>query len=387
VISFELTQEQERIKAETTEFAKTVIAPRAEEIDREDTFPMDVWAKMAEEPYRYPGMHIPKEYEGWPRPLLDKVIIIEELTFVGKSPVCAVIMEIIGLGTATIVNSNSEELKRKYLPPIARGESLGCFALTEPGTGSDPSGIHCYARREGDEYIINGRKRYISYAHQSSCVTLFATTDPTKGYRGISAFLVPTDTPGFRILERVQCIGLRGHQDEELEFKDCRIPKENLIGEEGKGFSYGLATLDETRTTLNAGYVGLARACLDEAVQYAKGRATFSKPLFHRQAISFPLAEIAAEIDAARLVNYQAAWLHDHGKIHTVETAKAKVLATQVMLKAANMAIEVHGGFGCTKRHVVERFYRDARIWSFAQGTPQIMRFIISRDLFGKYSM
>ncbi len=342
---------------------------------------------MAKEPYQYLGMRIPKEYGGYPRSLLDTVIIIEELTAVGGSSVCTAFLEAIGLGTTSVISSASEELRRRYLPPIAKGESLCCFALTEPGTGSDASQISCRARRHGDEYIINGRKRYTSFAHQSSYILLFAVTDPTKGHRGISAFVFPTDTPGYRILERIKCLGLRGHQDEELEFKDCRIPKENLIGEEGKGLIYGFATLDETRTTLTSGFIGLARACLSEAVNYAKGRTTFGKPLFHRQAISMPLAEIAAQIDAARLANFRGAWLHDQGKRHTIETAKVKLLASKVMLDAANMAIEVYGGFGCTERHPVERLYRDARIWSFAQGTHHIMKFIISRDLFGEYSM
>lgn len=387
MISFELTKEQEKIKAEAAEFGKRVVAPRAEEIDRLDVFPADVWREMAKEPYRYQGMCVPKEYGGYPRSLLDMVIIIEEFIAFGRSPVCVAMMEVIEVGVLAMVHHGSEELKRKYLPPLLRGESIGCFALTEPGGGSDPSGLHCHALRDGDGYLINGRKRYASFAHEASYITLFATTDPSQGSRGISAFIVPTDTPGFKVLERNECIGMRGHQDEEIELKDCRIPRGNLIGEEGKGLSYALETLDEARTTLIGGFIGFARACLEEAVSYAKVRTTFGKALYERQALSFPLAEIAAQIDAARLLNYKAAWLHDQGKKHTVETAKAKVLAAKVMLDAANMAVEVHGGFGCTKRHVVERFYRDARVWSFAQGTPQIMKFIVTRDLFGKYSM
>jgi butyryl-CoA dehydrogenase len=387
MFSFDLTPEQEEIKEEAGEFAQRVIAPRAAEIDKTDEFPWDVWKKMGEEPYRYPGMHIPEEYDGHPRNLFDIILIVEEVAVRGKSPICGALLEIAGLGTVAVVEGGNEEQKQKYLPPVAKGETMGCFSLTEPGTGSDASGIRCRAERDGDEYVINGRKRYTSLAHEASYIILFAVTDPNKGSKDVSAFIVPTDTPGFSVLERVKCIGLRGHQDEEILFKDCRIPKENLLGEEGNGLHYALASLDETRTTLTAGFIGLARACLDAAVEYAKTRESFGKPLFHRQALSFPLAEIATEIDAARLLNYKAAWLHDCGKKHTVETAKAKTLATKAMLDAANMAIEVHGGFGCTERHPVERFYRDARIWSFAQGTPQVMKFIITRDLFGKYRM
>jgi alkylation response protein AidB-like acyl-CoA dehydrogenase len=387
MIGFQLSEKQERIKAEAAEFAARVIAPRAEEIDRTDEPPVDVWAAMGHRPYRYCGMHIPAEYGGYPRPLLDQVIIVEEITAAGKSPVCTILMEITGLGTVTIVNHASKNLKQKYLPVIARGEKMGSYGLTEPGTGSDAAGVQTTATKTSGRYIINGRKRYISFAHQSSHIILFASTNLSKGTNGISAFVFPTDTPGYRVVERVPCLGLKGHQDEELEFKDCLIPAENLIGEEGKGLSYALRSLDNTRTTLNAGFIGLARACLQEAVDYAKVRKSFGKELYHRQALSFPLAEVAAKIDAARLLNWQAAWLHDQGKRHTVETAKAKVLSTNVMLEAANLAVEVHGGFGCTTKHIVERFYRDARIWAFAQGSPQMMDFIISRELFGKYEM
>jgi acyl-CoA dehydrogenase len=387
MIGFQFTEHQARIKAEAAEFAARVIAPRAEEIDRQDAAPVDIWQAMGRPPVRYCGMHIPAEYGGYPRPLLDQVIIVEEITAAGKSPVCTILMEITGLGTVTIVNHAGEKLKQKYLPVIARGERMGCYGLTEPNTGSDAAGVETIARKYRDGYLINGRKRYISFAHQSSHIILFASTDLEKGSNGISAFIFPTDTPGYRVVEQVPCLGLHGHRDEELEFKDCWIPAENLIGEEGKGLSYALRSLDNTRTTLTAGFIGLARVCLQEAVTYAKARRTFGRELYHRQSLSFPLADIATKIDAARLLNWQAAWLHDQGQRHTVETAKAKLLASQVMLEAANMAIEVHGGFGCTVKNAVERFYRDARIWTFAQGTPQIMEYIISRDLFGKYEM
>jgi len=384
---FQLTEQQEKIRAEAAEFARKYVLPRAEEIEKTDTAPVDIWRAMSQKPYQYTGMHIPVEYGGSPRSLMDQVLIIEEITFIGKSPVSAVLLQIAGLGTVTVVNHASEKLKKKYLPVVARGKKMASYGLTEPGTGSDASGITCRAKKVPGGYLINGRKRFTSFAHQSAYIILFAVVEDGTSSGKISAFILPTDTAGYRVVDRVECLGLRGHQEEELEFQDCWIPEENLIGEEGKGLSYALRSLDVTRTTLNAGFIGLARLCLDEAVRYARVRKTFGKELFHRQALSFPLAEIAARIDAARLMNYQAAWLHDQGKRHTVETAKAKLLATRVMLEAANMAIEVHGGFGCTKRQVVERLYRDARIWSFAQGTTQMMDYIITRDLFGKYEM
>lgn len=387
MIDFELPEEFKESREKAAEFAEEVILPRAEKIDRDGTGVMKVWEEMGKEPYRYPGMHIPEKYGGKPRSLLESIVINEELTAVGKSPVCIALIELAGLGTLAILENASEELKNKYLPPVAKGKKLGCYALTEPGTGSDAAGLTCRAEKDGDEYVINGRKRYTSFAHESSHIILFAVTDLDKGSREISAFIVPTDNPGVEIIEKIETMGLRGHQDEELKFENCRIPEENRIGEEGKGLRYALGTLDVTRTTITAGYLGLARACLNEAIDYAKDRETFGKKLYKRQSISFPLSEISARIDAIRLLNYKAAWLHDKGEKHTIETAKAKTLASNVMLDAAEKAIETHGGFGCTKRRVVERLYRDARIWSFAQGTEQVMKFIISRDLFGKYSM
>jgi alkylation response protein AidB-like acyl-CoA dehydrogenase len=387
MMGYELSDHQEKIRAEAADFARKFIFPRAEEIDRTDEAPLDVWQAMAQPPYQYTGIHIPAEYGGAPRPLSDQVVIIEEITAVGKSPVCTILLQITGLGTVTIVNNASRDLQRQYLPVIARGEKMGSYGLTEPGTGSDAAGIQCRAEHSENEYVINGRKRYISFAHLSAHIILFALTRSRDGKDVISAFIFPTDTPGYRVVERIPCLGLKGHQEEVLEFKDCHVPQANLIGEEGKGLSYALRSLDETRTMLNAGFIGLARACLDEAVKYAGVRKTFGKELFHRQALSFPLAEIAARIDAARLMNCKAAYLHDRGDRHTVETAKAKLLATRVMLDAANMAIEVYGGFGCSTRNISERFYRDAKIWSFAQGSIEMMDYIISRDLFGKYEM
>ena len=387
MIGFDFTEHQEKIKAEAAEFAAKYIAPRAAEIDKTDESPLDIWKAMSKTPYQYTGMNIPAAYKGHPRAMLDQLIIIEEITTVGKSPVSTILMQITGLGTATVVNNASEALKKKYLPLVASGKKMGAYGLTEPGTGSDAAGLKCRARRDGDTYVIDGRKRYISFAHESAYVIVFAQTEVDGENRGISAFIVPAETPGFRVVERVPCMGLKGHQDEELDFKNCRIPAENLIGEEGKGLSYALRSLDQTRTTLNAGFIGLARACVEESVSYAKARKTFGKELYHRQSLSFPLAEVAAKIDAARLMNFKAGWLHDRGEKHTVETAKAKTLATRVMLEAVDLAVEIHGGFGCTTRHIVERYYRDARIWSFAQGTPEMMDYLITRELFGKYDL
>lgn len=383
-ISFDLTAEQEALREQAREFAKREILPVAAEIDERDdsSVVLPVWHKMAQPPYHYSGLFIPKEYGGSPRSVLDICIIIEELAAVGQSGVCAALIEMAGLGTTALITGGSEEQKRKYLPPVVRGEGLSCFALTEPGAGSDPAAIETRAERVGEEYVLNGRKRYASFAHVAEYIVVFAKTDPSKGARGISAFVVPRGTPGFNIVEKVPCIGMRGHQDEEVVLENCRLPKECLIGEEGKGLRHALATLDETRTTLACGFVGLARAALEEAVKFAKARKTFGQPIAGYQAIGLPLADLYCEIEAARLLAHKAAWLADKGLRHTTETAAAKAFASQLLIKATNLAVEVHGGFGCTKRFPVERMLRDGRIWVFAQGAPNIMRLIVARELF-----
>jgi len=384
-ISFDLTVEQEEIKKQAYEFACKEIAPLAAEIDEKDdsVLVLSIRDKMAQPPYRYTGIWIPKEYQGNPRNLLENCIITEELAAGGLSGIGVFIIELLGVGIVMpLLIGGNEEQKRKYLPLIARGEAFGSFGVTEPGIGSDAAALRTRAVLQNNEYVLNGRKRYESLAHVADFNVIFAKTDPEKGARGISAFIVPKGTPGFRVVERVPCIGLRGHQDEEVELKDCRIPKGNLIGEEGKGLKYALSTLDRTRTSLTGGFIGLARAALEEAVKFARARKAFGQPIADFQAISFPLTEIAIGIEAARLLNYKAAWLSDKGERHTVETATAKAFASELLLKATNVAVDVHGGFGGTKRFPIERILRDARIWVFAQGAPNIMKLIVMRDLF-----
>lgn len=381
-IAFDLTPEQEEVRRQAREFAEREIAPIAAEIDEKDELPWDLWGKMAQPPYCYTGQFIPKEYGGYPRKLVDMCLITEELACAGQGAITVAVIEVAGVGTAPIVTAGSHAQKQKWLPPIAAGQAIGCFALTEPGAGSDAAAIETRAERTGDYYVLNGRKRYASFASICRHAVVFAKTDPAKGARGISAFVVEQGTPGFSVIEKVPCIGMHGHQDEEVLLENCRVPAENLLGEEGRGLHYALATLDDTRTTLVGGFIGLARAALEAAVKFAKARSTFGQPIAEYQAIRFPLADISVEIDAARLLMLRAAWLGDQGQRHTAETAAAKAYASEVLIKATNLAVEVHGGFGGTKRFPVERFLRDGRIWVFAQGAPNIMKLIVARDLF-----
>lgn len=383
-VSFDLTPEQEEVRRHATEFAKREIAPIAAELDEKDDSSMllPLWKKLGQPPYQYSGMFIPKEYGGAPRSIMDMCLILEEVTVAGQSPVCGALLEVAGVGTKPMILGGNQDHLQKYLPPVAKGDGIGCFCLTEPGIGSDTVSLSTRAELVGNEYVLNGRKRYASFAHTADYALVFAKTDPSKGAKGISAFVIPTNTPGFTVTERVPCLGMRGHQDEEVEITNCHIPKENLIGEEGKGLRYALGALDDTRTTLTGGYVGLAKIALEEAVKFSKARKAFGQPIAEFQAISFPLTEVAIGIEAARLLNFKAAWLADKGVRHTVETSAAKAFAADLLLKAVNVAMDVHGGFGGTKRFPIERMYRDGRIWVYAQGTPNVQKLIVMRDLF-----
>jgi butyryl-CoA dehydrogenase len=381
-ICFDLTPEQDDIKRKAGEFGEREVAPIAAQIDERDEMPWELWKKMSKPPHRYTAMYIPREYDGTAWPILDICIAAEEITFASQAAMAGMLMEVPGLAPTTILSGGSEEQKKKYVAPVARGEAFCAFGLTEPNVGSDASALETVAEFKNGKYILNGRKRYMSFAHAADWGVVMAKTDPAKGARGISAFVIEKGTPGYSVIERLPTMGCRGHQDEEVLFKDCVIPREQLVGEEGKGLKYALSTLDETRITLAAGFLGLTRAAFEEAVKYAKTRYAFGHPIGEYQLVSFSLGDIATEIDAARLLIYRAALLSDKKVKHSVETASAKAFASQLLLKATNLAVEVHGGFGCTKRHPVERMFRDARTWVFAQGAPYVQRLVKARSIF-----
>ena len=381
-ICFDLTPEQEEIKKHAGEFGRNEIEPIAAEIDEKDEMPWKLIKMMAAPPHRYTAMYIPKEYDGTDWPILDICVAAEEITYASQAALAGMLMEVPGLAPATILNGGSDEQKKKYVAPIARGDAFSAFGLTEPTVGSDASALKTVAEFKNGKYVLNGRKRYMSFAHAATWSVVMAKTDPSKGARGISAFLIDKGTPGFSVVEKVPTLGCRGHQDEEVVLKNCILPKEQLVGEEGKGLKYALATLDKTRITLAAGFLGLTRALFEEAVKYAKNRHAFGHPIAEYQLVSFSLAEIATEMEAARMLIYRAATLADKKVKHTTETAAAKSFTSQLLLKAANLAVEVHGGFGCTKRHPVERMYRDARTWVFAQGAPYVQKLVTARSIF-----
>lgn len=378
-MSFPLTEEQENYRQKVFEFSSKVIAPLARRMDKNDEMPAEVWKYFTE--MGFPAMPIPREYGGSGQGLLEQVLMMEAVTAGGHSPVCIALLEAAALFSQAVLIGGTEEQKKKWLPEVAQGRVNAAFALTEPGVGSDAGNLSTVAKREGNEYVLTGAKRYVSFASISDRVMVFAKTNPELGPKGVSAIMVETNRPGFKIVDKIPCIGLRGHQDEEIELHSVRVPVTNRIGEEGQGLKIALQTLERTRTTLCGGFIGLAQASLDAALWYSNQRKIFDRPLGEYQAHRFPLAEVEVMIEAARLMAWKAAKLHDMKKPHMLETAKAKVAAADAMLRAADVAFTVYGGFGGTQKYVVERYYRDAKIWSYAQGAPEVMKELIARDL------
>ncbi|MFB0559887.1 MAG: acyl-CoA dehydrogenase family protein [Candidatus Lokiarchaeia archaeon] len=376
-VDFGFTPEQEELRASVREWCQKEIAPLVDEMEEKEEFNKDLVEKFKK---KFLNMWIPKEYGGTDADTVDICIVAEEVGYVCGS--CLTLLEVGGLGCLPIVIGGTEEQKKKFLPPIAFGEKFYGFALTDEGPGSDPANMKLRAEKKGDEYILNGMKRLISNCDISHSLLTFAKTDPAKGARGISAFLIDIGTPGFVVGKRLWGWGIKVHHTNELEFKNCRVPAERLIGEENRGFIYAMKCLDRTRLVLAAGNVGIARASFDIAVKFAQERMSFGKPISENQAISFRLAEIATEIEAARLLAYKAAWLDNQKIRHTKETSMAKLYACELARKSAEAAVKILGGYGWSKDYPVMIHLHDALGFINAQGTSEIHKMVISRYLF-----
>jgi alkylation response protein AidB-like acyl-CoA dehydrogenase len=360
MISFEFTPEQEELRGEIRDFMHREIFPRAGEIDEKEGFPSDLVEKMLKPPNSFPAVWVPKRYGGLELDRISICIIVEELGY--YCPSCIPFVEVAGLGGLPILFGGSEELKEKWLTAQAKGEAFPSLAMTERGAGSDAGAVRLRAERNGDGYVLNGGKRQISQIDIATHIVVSTRTDPepAKGARGVSLFLVEKGIPGLIIGERENFIGVRGHKAYRLGFKDVHVPKGNLIGEENRGFRLLMQTLDETRLTVCAGGIGMARATLDKAIAHAKETSSFGRALIDHEAISFPLAEIATEVEAARFLVHKAAWLSDKGVRHTKETSMAKWFAAELAVKASLHAMTTLGGYGCMKEYGAERFFRDA---------------------------
>ncbi len=377
-MDFALTEEQEIFRKTIREFAEKEIMPRAQEIDQKGEFPWDIIEKMAA--LGLMGLPFPEEYGGAGGDAISYAIAVEEIARASGS-VAITYSAHISLACTPIYLFGTEEQKRKYLVPLARGEKIGAFGLTEPGAGSDAAAIKTRAVLDGDEWVINGQKIFITNGSVADVVVIAAVTDPAKGKKGISNFIIEKGTPGFRIGREEDKMGLRGSVTSELIFENCRVPKENLLGQEGEGYKQFLITLDGGRIGIGAMAVGLGMAALEAAVKYAKERVQFGQPIAEFQAIQWMLADMATELEAARLLVYRAAWLKEQGRRFTKEAAMAKLFASEAAVRACYKAIQIHGGYGYTRDYPVERLYRDARLTTIGEGTSEIQRLVIARHI------
>ncbi|MBF0501143.1 MAG: acyl-CoA dehydrogenase [Candidatus Riflebacteria bacterium] len=374
-MTFKLTPEQELIRASAREFAETHILPIAGELDEKQEFSRELTSKIAKQGYM--GIIVPREYGGAGADVMTYCLIIEEI-----SRACAaqsVTMSLTNsLVAGPIINFGSDEQKKKYLPPLARGEKLCCFALTEPNAGSDSANQETTAVLDGDEWILNGTKIFISNGGVADFAIVIASTDRAAKIRGLTAFIVEKGTPGFTVGVKENKLGIRASNTAELVFQNCRIPKANIIGGPGRGFRIAMDTLDGGRVGVGAQGVGIARAAFEAALKYARERKQFGSPLIDFQGLAHKLVEMQMEIETARLLTWKAAWLKDQKKRYAKDAAMAKLYGSEMATRVCHAAIQIHGGYGFIKDYPVERFYRDARITELYEGTSEIQRMVIA---------
>jgi butyryl-CoA dehydrogenase len=379
-MDFSLDSQHEQIRHTVREFAEREIAPIADELERRHEFPYETIRKAAA--LGLLGVPYPDEVGGTGLDNLAYAITVEELARASGS-VAIIVSAHTSLGCFPLYLAGTPEQKEKYLRPLASGEKLGAYGLTEPGAGSDSRGTRTRARRDGDEWVLDGSKRFITNAGAADTYIVTAVTDKTADSGKISAFIVERDTPGFSIGRMEEKMGLHASNTGELLFSDCRIPAANLLGAEGDGDKLFLATLDGGRIGIGAMALGLAQAAYEAASAYAKEREQFGKPIASFQGVAFMIADMATEIDAARLMVYRAAWLKDQHEPFGTEAAMAKLYASEVAQRVTNDAVQIHGGYGYITEYRVERYLRDAKLTEIGEGTSQIQRMVIARNLLG----
>jgi acyl-CoA dehydrogenase len=377
-VSFALTDEQVALRDLAHEFAEKEIRPKAAEYDERSTHPADIIEKAHEVGLMNP--HIPEEYGGVGLSIFDGMLIGEELSW-GCSGIAVSIVANM-LGSAPIVLAGTDEQKRTWLPPLVESPLLCSFALTEPNAGSDVSGIQTTAVRQEDEYVLNGSKMFITNAGHAAWIVVFASTDKSQGHRGLSAFVVPTELAGVTVEKHLDKMGQRATDTSAVAFQDVRVPVENRLGQEGEGFKIAMRTLDHTRPGTAAGAVGVARAAYEYSVEYSRQRVQFGQPIAMNQGVNFLIADMAAEIEAARLLTWQAAWLLDQGKRATLQSSFAKRFASDTAMKVTTDAVQIFGGYGYIKEYPVEKLMRDAKLFQIYEGTSQIQRLVIAREIF-----
>jgi alkylation response protein AidB-like acyl-CoA dehydrogenase len=387
-VDFSLTDEQQQLRRTVRAFAEAEIAPHVMEWDEASQFPSELIPKLSE--MGFLGVIFPEKYGGAGMGYIEYAIIIEELSRVDGS-IGIIVASHNSLCTNHIYKFGTEAQKEKYVTPLAQGKKLGCWALTEPEAGSDAARPRTTAVRKNGEWVLNGAKTFITNGHYADVAVVMATTDASEEHRGVSAFIVEKGTPGFRPGKKENKLGLRASDTSELVFTDCRVPAENLLGAEGKGFVNSLQILDGGRISIAALGLGMAQGAYESALRYAKQRKQFGKAISEFQAIQFKLADMATQIDAARLLTYQAAWLADRALANlgsatrfSRESSMAKLYAGEVAVRVANEAVQIHGGYGFIKDYPAEKFYRDVKLCTIGEGTSEIQRLVIARDLLGK---
>ncbi|MGW7462208.1 acyl-CoA dehydrogenase family protein [Streptomyces sp. NPDC054797] len=375
-MNMELSEEQAAVRRLAREFTEREVAPYAAAWDRAESVDRAVVKKLGA--LGFLGMTVPEEYGGSGGDHLAYVLVTEELGR-GDSAVRGIVSVSLGLVAKTIAAWGTEEQKRAWLPRLCSGDALGCFGLTEPGTGSDAGALTTRAVREGDSYVLDGSKMFITNGTWADVVLLFARTGEEPGHRGVSAFLVPTDTPGLSRREIHGKLGLRGQATAEITLDGVRVPASALLGPEGKGFSVAMSALAKGRMSVAAGCVGIAQAALDAAVSYAAQREQFGKPIAHHQLVQELIADISVDVDAARLLTWRAADLIDRGQPFAVESSTAKLFASEAAVRAASNALQVHGGYGYIDEYPAGKLLRDARVMTLYEGTSQIQKLLIGR--------
>jgi butyryl-CoA dehydrogenase len=376
-MNFQLTDEQEMLRAMTRAFASGEIVPIAREIDRTEIIPDSLRKKLRENGFF--SLLIPREYGGLESDAISYVVVMEELSRASAAVGITVsVHNSVAAGPIQVFGSPAQ--KARWLPALSE-KLLGAFALTEPGSGSDSAALSTRAARDGNEYVLNGAKTFVTNGQYADLFVLMARTSQESKHRGITAFLVERGSPGLTIGKAIEKMGIRGSDTVELILEDCRVPVENRLFEEGHGFRVAMQTLDGGRIGVAAQAIGIAQAALDSAVRYARERIQFGKPIAEFQAIQWMIADTKAQIEGARLLTLRAAWLRDRGMAHGPEAAMAKLVASTAAREAANHAVQIHGGYGYTKEFDVERYYRDAKVTELYEGTSEIQRIVIANAL------
>jgi alkylation response protein AidB-like acyl-CoA dehydrogenase len=377
-MDFELTEEQRMVKEAAADFARNSLLPKAEEFDQKEEIPREIYKELAG--LGYMGIMLPEEFGGSAFDFISYILVMEEF-----AKACAGLQIALSVHNSlvceAILKFGTRDQKKKYLPSLARGDMMGAYSLTEPGSGTDAGSLRTTAVPEGDHYLANGTKTFVTNGGIADLFVVFMSTKPELKSKGISCLLVEKGTEGFSVGAKEKKMGIKGSDTRELSFADCKIPKENLLGEENKGFKIALSLLDPSRIAVGAQSVGIAQAAFEEALRYSKERVQFGRPICEFQAIAFKLADMATQIEAARLLIYRAAHIQNRGIRCTREAAMAKLYASEIANRVVNQAVQIHGGYGYMKEYPVERYFRDARVTEIYEGTSEAQRIVISRDL------